>query len=65
MSQKAKSRICKKCGATISASAKQCKVCGAYTSFSTQVVNWLFIVGVIIVIFLIYQNIEAIKAFLF
>jgi len=54
MSQKAASKICKKCGSTISAGAKQCKSCGAYTSFSTQVINLLFIVGVIVIIFMVY-----------
>lgn len=65
MSQKAKSKLCKKCGATISAGAKQCKVCGAYTSSLNHIANLLFIVGVIIAIYLVYKNIEAIKAFLF
>jgi RNA polymerase subunit RPABC4/transcription elongation factor Spt4 len=65
MSQKAKSKRCKKCGATISVGAKRCKACGAYTSSLNHFLNWLFIVGVIIAIYWVYQNIEAIKAFLF
>lgn len=68
MSEKPKNSIskqCKKCGATISIGAERCKVCGAYTSSANHIMNLIFVGGVVVALYLVYQNWEAIKTALF